>query len=1594
MSKSQKSEKDSKHSLKLPTTSRRLSSASPAPSGSKSATPAAQLRVKVDRPSPSASAKTPLLRTSSTALRSQATTRSVQAKFSKTRAMALSNFVAVSDRLVHFESRVRGPAAEDDNVHTYEIRRDRLQVLWDNVEAAYSTCADALHQDGDSEGTQAMEAKYDHCYAVERCLARVKGQITQVSGSSRSEASVPPVYSSGCRLPPVDTEVFRGDYLRWPTFRDLFTAIYVNNPRMTPVEKLFHLNSKTADEANEIVDERCQLKILFNLSTVTQESGAAIKELQSTIQRCLTALEHSDISVCSPFADCILVFLCSSKLPKLTLSLWEQSLVDKAKIPAWQDMSTFLNERYRTLEAIEDVKQTANSQIATAGPSRPQNSKRVNSFEARVTPKGKSCDLCSKENHPVRSTQNPTATNVQNFFANNAQNVLLGTAVINVCHLGTTYTARALIDSGSEATFISERLFQRIKLPFQSVRAQVSGLNHAVAAQSPKLCHFSIGSPTKPRLHSETSAFVIPQLAGKLPSFDMPRTFLKDLPAIELADPHFYKSAQIDILIGADILPSVILSGSRPNICGSLLGQETVFGWILTGPVSQSMSTTVSAFSTRVALQADEQLDSLLSKFWEVEDIPAKLIKESDFVCEENFVKTTSRSKCGRYRVTLPFRKPHGIELGHSRSIALAQFLKNENCLSRNDSLKAIGTTPNFYLPHHAVFKPDSTTTKVRVVFNASCPSSNGKSLNDILHSGPILQSDLTLQILRWRYYRYVFNADITKMYRQILMDSKHTPFQRILFRTSDGVIRDFELNTVTLCVNCAPILALRVLQQLADDIRLEYPLASRVISNNMYVDDVLAGTHTREEAIRTITEVCAALDSAGFPLRKWTSNHKSVLKDIPKDHLLREDFLELEDSSTAKTLGIRWQAHDDEFFFMPPEVAHQDSYTKREVLSQIAKLFDPAGWLAPFVIRAKIFMQEIWLRTLEWDEHLPTDLSLQWKEYLQSYPALGKIRIPRKGVRSSDLYPCGDGEQGFHTSLTTAKTKVAPVKSLSVPRLELCGAVLLAELSAALLLNLPAESFQTFFWTDSTIVLAWLNKPPCRWTTFVANRVAKIVQASDAKNWSHVRSEHNPADLASRGVLPQELMCNPLWWHGPEWLHLPSDQWPTSPSPIPETLLEQWVKCNVAKLPPTPDFLNKFSEFGKALRTSAYVLRFIDRSRKLAVPSSTVVQADELSRIQERLIVMAQRQTFQQEYQCLQSKQQVPSSSSIRNLNPFLDGKGILRACGRLRASHSLRYDESHPIILSYSSSFARLLVRFTHRISLHGGNQVVMRLIRSRFWIPKLKVLVKSTINSCKVCVIYKKRLQTQMMGDLPKERASYSRPFTHTGVDFAGPFEIKNYTGRACLITKGYVCVFVCFSTKAIHLEATSDLTTEKFLAAFSRFIARRGCPHQMYSDNGKTFVGADKVISNDFLEATRECIIAQHAHKSLSWHFNPPGAPLMGGLWEAGVKSFKALFYKATSTSKYTFEELSTLLAKIEACLNSRPISPMSEDPSDLLALTPGHFLIGGPLISVLEPPINQPATSILNRWQRLKALHQQFCFRWKDEYLKELHKRTK
>ncbi|XP_070141661.1 uncharacterized protein [Drosophila kikkawai] len=1518
--------------------------------------------------------------------------------------VSLRKFIAASDRVSIFEAKINTPGQAFPSLHLLQVRLQQVRALWDKVETEYDTCSDLIAQEGSLEMVSVLQSKYDYCYSVyESCSAEISATIDSATPQAVQPPSQP-IISSGCRLPPCDIGVFDGDYLRWPTFRDLFTAVYVNNPWLTPVEKLFHLLTKTSGEAKAIVSKspltndgfsawealqdrfqnkrllvNSQLKLLFNLSSISQESGHALKKLQSTIQGCLTALAHSQISTDN--WDCLLVFLCANKLPKVTLSLWEQSLTSKSDIPAWEEMNTFLSERYRTLEAIEDMKPTQ------AVP------KKLQSFETKVSTKPKG-----------RSSEHGN------------------------------YRARALIDSGSEATFISERLFNLIKLPFRSIQTQVSGLNQSVSAKSTRLCHFQVRSPTKPGLQLDTAAYVLPALAGKLPSYPIARDSLKDLPALQWADPKFYESLQIDVLIGADILPSVMLSGTRGNICGSLLGQETIFGWVLTGPISQLNSNRVASFTTQVHQVGDEALDTLLSKFWEVEDLPVKMVKESDSYCERNFLQTTKKDARGRYVVTLPFCDPvnSGSNLGYSRSIALAQFLRNENRLKRDFPLKeqydsviqeyldlghmkevpSTHNSPTYYLPHHAVIKPESTTTKLRVVFNASSPSANGTSLNDILHAGPVLQSDLTIQILKWRCFQYVFSEDITKMYRQIWVDSKHTPFQRILFRNKEGDIRDFELQTVTFGVNCAPFLAIRVLQQLAKDVQGPFPQASRILQHHMYVDDVLAGANSVKDAQDSVQELRAALSSAGFPIRKWTSNHKSILSNIPAEHLLHSEFLDIDAESTAKTLGIRWRAKSDEFYFVPPELIVEPSYTKREVLSQIAKLFDPAGWLAPFIIRSKMFMQEIWLQDLGWDDKLPTHMSQRWQSFLKEYSHLNKIRVPRwvgyqpevivehhgfcdasQKAYGAAIYVRVEMGHQILTRLLTAKTRVAPVKTVSLPRLELCGAVLLTEMVTAILPHLPTASSDLRCWTDSTIVLAWLRKPACNWTTFVANRVAKITQATPVDCWAHVPSEQNSADLASRGVPLNDLADSKLWWQGPEWLQGPRQLWPAQNAIDPTELEQRAVKVHFSKTP-SEEYLERFSKLDKALRVLTYVLRFLKRCRKSSISPTSRPTSDEIREAERVFISIAQRRAYGQEQKHLAEKGSLPVSSPIANLFPFIDQHGLLRACGRLTAAKGLQYDERHPIILPYDCRLSRLLIQFAHQITLHGGSQLIVRLIRSKYWIPKIKNLVKAVVNPCKICTIYKKRLQTQLMGDFPTDRVSFSRAFTYTGVDYAGPFEIKNYTGRACLITKGYVCVFVCFSTKAIHLEPTSDLTTEKFLAAFARFAARRGCPQRVHSDNGKTFVGAATLLSRDFRQAVKESVTDAYSHQGLVWRFIPPGAPHMGGLWEAGVKSFKTLFYKASATRKYTFEELATLFAKIEACLNSRPISPMSEDPSDLLALTPGHFLVGGPLLSTAEPEIKGEAKSILNRWQHLKAQHQQFSVRWKEEYLKKLHKRYK
>lgn len=376
------------------------------------------------------------------------------------------------------------------------------------------------------------------------------------------------------------------------------------------------------------------------------------------------------------------------------------------------------------------------------------------------------------------------------------------------------------------------------------------------------------------------------------------------------------------------------------------------------------------------------------------------------------------------------------------------------------------------------------------------------------------------------------------------------------------------------------------------------------------------------------------------------------------------------------------------------------------------------------------------------------------------------------------------------------------------------------------------------------------------------------------------------------------------------------------------------------------------------------------------------------------KLIILAQTLYYEEEVLKISESQAISDKSSLKPLNPFLDSQKVLRVNGRL-ANSSLPYRERYPIILPGNSRLCQLYLLYLHTILALAECNQMCRMAQTEFYISCLKPRVKKIIHHCKTCIIFKQKPCSQIMAPLPSDRCILSVPFQTTGIDFAGPFELKTSTLRNAPYIKGYVCVFVCFSTKAIHLEACSDLSTAAFRAAFTRFVGRRGLPYRIVSDNGRNFLGASRELGREFAKFIKSAsadVAQTYIAQGFEWSFIPPHAPYMGGLWEAAVKSFKFHLKRISGSHKFTFEEFSTILARIEGILNSRPISAVSEDPSDVTALTPGHFLTGKPIMAFPEPKSDN--TSVANRWQKLKALQQQFAIRWREDYLKSLHKRYK
>ena len=536
-----------------------------------------------------------------------------------------------------------------------------------------------------------------------------------------------------------------------------------------------------------------------------------------------------------------------------------------------------------------------------------------------------------------------------------------------------------------------------------------------------------------------------------------------------------------------------------------------------------------------------------------------------------------------------------------------------------------------------------------------------------------------------------------------------------------------------------------------------------------------------------------------------------------------------------------------------------------------------------------------------------------------------------------------------------------------------------------------------------SSIVLNWLDGRPRDSPRFVANRVSFILELTDPQTWKHVPTLDNPADCASRGMNPQELLQHTLWWQGPNWLQ--DDPVPLPDQPprrTPPALDHRPLHVILLQAEFATQFESRTNNYYLIVAMVAWWFRFFHRLKeRRPVPDNRTrcLTTQEYQSAEHWLLRHSQQRSFPKEQSALSKGRGTAPSSRLRALTPMMDKKGVIRVGGRLGHS-TLSKSQQHPIILDGKDSLIKKLFLSEHIRLSHCGPSLLLCHTNNELHVLGAKKLSRDICGSCVSCRRVNPRPVPQMMGDLPTGRSKTGQPaFTDTGMDFAGPFSIRQGHTRRPVKIEAYICIFICLATKAVHLEVTSDLSTESFTACLRRFVSRRNCPKSLHCDNGSNFVGARRELERlyTFLaDEDNDLIIRQFLlQQQIQWSHIPAASPHFGGLWESAVRSMKKHLRRIMGTLLMTFEELTTITCQVEACLNSRPLLPMTSHSQDgLILLTAGHFLFLDAPNAYPEDPTLPDEPRLLRRWGQCQAVVQHFWARWSTEYLQTLQARTK
>ena len=1182
----------------------------------------------------------------------------------------------------------------------------------------------------------------------------------------------------------------------------------------------------------------------------------------------------------------------------------------------------------------------------------------------------------------------------------------------------------ALLDTGSNGSYCTQDLYEQLDIRGRPRYMELTTLTNTNMPVRSMVAPLEITSVTgTERYHVDTT--VRPDLnidqSCMSTRIDIEQwSHLKDLPIANLES----EQAHVQLLIGQDASDLLVPTEVRSGGAGEPFAVCTPLGWAINGPIDVTEQKETSHFvQTKVSLTKD------LKRMWDIEGIHSE--DQGQSINDQKTIALWNESlhlTDEHYTMDIPFRTEESClqnnrVMAERRLQSLARRLDKDETLKERyvqeiDDLLDKGYAERVekvelerndgrvcYLPHHPVLnakKPE----KCRIVFDCAAQF-HGSSLNDYVFQGPDLANRLVGVLLRFRQGKVAFMADIEAMYHQVLVTPKDRDVLRFLWFSNgtSGEIETFRMKAHLFGGVWSPSCANFALHKAAQEHVHDYPEeVINTICHNFYVDDCLCSTDTVEMATNIACGVKELLKRRGFNLTKYVSNSMELLQSIPRNcwgKSLKGLNLDFEKLPVERALGLLWNVEADCLSFDVD--TEGQARTKRGLLSALSTVYDPLGLLSPFVLQARRLFQEVCRLEKSWDAPLDSEIGARWERWLQDLELIKEYSIPRcinpsgGPIKEAQLHHFSDASEyaygaasylrmilqdgSVQVCLMMAKARLAPLKGCTIPRLELAGALESIRLEQILQREIQVPLRTSIFWVDSQIVLWYIGNADKRFQTYVSNRVAKILNHSASHDWRYIPTRDNPGDDASRGLSADELLNNDRWVHGPQFLKHEESEWPNQPV-FSASDLEGRLELKISPLSfstrddtdHTEYLINYFSSWFK-LRKAVVWYRRLQRFLRFGTVENNPISVEEIREAELVLFRYSQRSVQER-------------SPQLAKLCTVKDNNGLLRVGGRLRNS-PLDHDFIHPIILP-CNHVSMLIIRHSHQVTGHAGVERVLAETRKRYWILKGRKLVKAEVYKCVPCRKHHGNAEVQRMADLPEARVTpYEPPFTTVGLDYFGPIAVKR--GRSEV--KRYGCVFTCFSTRAVHIEVAHSLDTNSFIHALDRFMARRGEPRDIFSDNGTNFVGGHKELKCAVKEWNQEQIHAQMLKREVNWHFNPPAASHMGGVWERQVRTIRRVLTGITTEQTLDDEGLLTLLTIVEGIVNSRPITKLSDDPKDSSPLTPNHLLMlkSGPL---LPPGKFVEADRFRRRWRKIQYLADLFWTRWIREYIPKLQERQK